>query len=73
MTKTSLTIQISIAFRSSGPMSWTDDAHHVCPMHADEAIQVNVDEIQSGRSTKASEEPWFDVFNCHGPLAADYL
>jgi hypothetical protein len=61
-------LKIGVGYDSRSSMSWTDDVHHVCPMHADEAIQVNVDEIQPGRCTKVSEEPWFDVLNCQGPF-----
>ena len=54
--------EVGVCDDSGSAVTGTGDEDHVEVMHFDEAVQVDVDEVQSGRGTPVAEEARFDVF-----------
>jgi hypothetical protein len=43
-------------------MSGTGDVNDICIMLFDQAVQMNVNEVLSRRSSPVPEQPWLDLF-----------
>ena len=61
-------LEISVGDQAGPAMPGAGNVEHVEVVFVDQPIQVNVNEIQSGRRSPMAEQPWFDVFLCKGLL-----
>jgi len=54
--------QIGIGDDARPAMPRTDDVHHVELMFFDDAIEMDIDEVEAGRRAPVPEQAWLDVF-----------
>src|SRR6185312_10333059 len=55
------TLEIGVRDQAGPTMAWSRDVDHVQIVLLDDPIQLNIDEVQSGRGPPMSEKPWLDV------------